>query len=296
MSEIELVFVVSDLHHGSTVGLCPPEVTLDGGGVYHYNLFQKWLWECWEDCTGCHWERKKRETKKDEMTGEICAPKRDGWMRQLAKRRPYAIVFLGDSIEGVHHDSVEIISSDVSVHAAIARQVCGALVEGATSVFMTRGTEVHVGTTESTLGQHVGGVYCKATKNFCWEQLQLRVNGILTHFKHHIGVSMRPWTTSMQYAAAIAAEQLNAVGLDHEPPRVIVRAHRHKFGEWSDEQGLVVVTPPWQQLTRHARKFTGGSLAQPGLVALDYADRDCYGNPRVHSKRYRPAPDEVIEL
>ena len=290
-----LVFVVSDTQCGSTVGLCPPEVTVEGGGNYQANVAQRWLWECWEDVTGCMWRPRKKRAE-DEMPGEISPPGKKGWMERTAGGREYAIVILGDAIEGCHHKQVEVIGNDVALHAAIARHIFGALVENASRVFVVRGTEVHVGTVENGLGQHVGGKYCRATKSFAWEQLQLKVRGVLSHFKHHISVSMRPWTTSMQFAAAIASEQLNAIGLDHSAPRVVCRAHRHQYGEWRNNQGLVVVSPPWQLLTRFARKVTQASLSQPGMFALDYDDMDHYGLPRVHAKLYRPDADRVVSI
>ncbi len=165
--------MVSDLHCGSTVGLCPPEVTVEGGGSYEANLVQRWMWECWEDCTGCVWKR-KRSHQGDEMPGEISAPNRKGWIRRVAKGRKWALVINGDAVEGTHHHQVEVIGNDVALHAAIARQILGALAEGADKVYFVRGTEVHVGTVENGLAVHIGAKYCKANKTFCWEQLQLR--------------------------------------------------------------------------------------------------------------------------
>ena len=46
--------VVSDLHCGSTLGLCGPEpVELDDGGLYTPSAIQRWLWERWAD----YWRR-----------------------------------------------------------------------------------------------------------------------------------------------------------------------------------------------------------------------------------------------
>ena len=294
-SGIDLMFVVADTHCGSTVGLCPPAITLEGGGEYHANKIQRWMWDCWEDCTGCKWKRKKKHDV-DEMPGEISAPSKKGWIERVAKGRPWGLVANGDAIEGVHHKQVEVVGNDVAIHAQIARQVLGALCESSSVTFMVRGTEVHVGTVENSLGMHCGGRYDKSTKKFCWEQVQIRCNGVLMHAKHHISTSMRPWLTSMQFAAAIASEQLNSLGLGHEPPRVVCRAHRHQYGEFRSNLGLVVVSPPWQMLTRFARKVTQASLAQPGMYALDFADLDSYGLPRVHSKLYRAEPDEVLKV
>lgn len=292
---IELLVVIGDLHCGSTLGLCPPAVTVEGGGEYKANSVQKWMWEQWEDATGCLWTRKKSHGE-DEMPGQISMPKRDGWIRKIIGKRRAALIVNGDAIEGTHHHSVEVIGNDVALHRRIASHVLSPLAEYFEKVYVVRGTEVHVGTSESMLGQELGGVYCDATKAFCWEQLQLRVNDVLVHVKHHIGTSMRPWTTSMQFAAAISSEQLNAVGLDHEVPRVVCRAHRHQFGEFRHNQGMIVVGPPWQMMTRFARKVTQASLSQPGLYVLDFADLDCYGLPALHAKLYRPDPDETLTI
>jgi len=44
---------VSDLHCGSKVGLCPPEVELGSGNVVLHgsNLHQEWLWAVWHELT-----------------------------------------------------------------------------------------------------------------------------------------------------------------------------------------------------------------------------------------------------
>jgi len=266
-------------------------VTVEGGGTYHANDVQRWLWASWEDATGCRW-------KPDRAGGHfVTMPDRQGWIRKLAKRRKCGLVVLGDAIEGLHHHSVEVIGADELLHERIAETILAPLAEFFDTTFVIRGTECHVGVRESALGLKLGARYDKATKCFCYEQLQLRIRDTLCHFKHHIGSSMRPWTSSMQFAAALSSEQLNAIGLEHkEVPRVICRAHRHQYGEFRNNQGLIVVSPPWQMLTRFARRVTQASLAQPGLFALDFRDLDSYGLPRVHAKLYRPDADEVVEL
>ena len=42
-----IVAIISDLHAGSTVGLCPPRFTLDDGGDYVSSPAQRWLWRNW---------------------------------------------------------------------------------------------------------------------------------------------------------------------------------------------------------------------------------------------------------
>ena len=44
-----VIGIVSDVHAGSAVALCPPQVPLDDGGMYCASKAQSWLWENWGD-------------------------------------------------------------------------------------------------------------------------------------------------------------------------------------------------------------------------------------------------------
>ena len=48
-----VIAIASDLHCGSTIGLCPDTgIELDDGGWYEPSNAQKWLWEEWQN----HWD------------------------------------------------------------------------------------------------------------------------------------------------------------------------------------------------------------------------------------------------
>lgn len=64
--------IVADTHAGSTVGLCPPRVTLDDGGECAPSKEQRRMWGWWLE----YWQEVKRRQ------GEVVA------------------IFLGDMIEG----------------------------------------------------------------------------------------------------------------------------------------------------------------------------------------------------
>ena len=44
-----VVAIKSDVHAGSTLGPCPPDVRLDDGGLYLPSKPQSWLYECMQD-------------------------------------------------------------------------------------------------------------------------------------------------------------------------------------------------------------------------------------------------------
>ena len=269
------IVCVSDLHVGSTVGLMPPEAPVGKeGNIVQASPAQRWLWECWEAATGWSWERQ-------EWAG--------GWLDEVLGDGPYTLVVLGDAIEGRHHGTTELVSHDIEEHRMLAEEILHPLASAAETTYVVRGTECHARTIESSLGKTIGAKRCPATRDHCWEDLFLKPAGILTHFQHHVSTSTNPWTASGGFSKALIAEQANAVGFGHTPPRVIVRAHRHRFGCFKDQNGLIVCLPPWQLLTRFARKVTQQHLACPGLVVLDYDNLDDDNLPRVRHRIFRPS-------
>lgn len=268
---IKLVVVPSDFHFGSTVGLCSPLFETDEGSGYVANDIQGWLWECWTDAIG-------------------------PWLRGICKRDPFALVINGDMIEGRHHGTMQLIHHDIEVHKRLASHVIKPLADRASKTYVVRGTEVHTRTSEDAVAEQIEARPDPTTKRFCWEQLQLRVDGLLCHFKHHMGSSLRPWTSAAGLGVSLAIEQQLAVEYCHEAPTVVVRSHRHKFGLYQGPSGLIVATPPWQMLTRFARQVTQASLAVPGIVVLDFRGRKDGEMPRVHSRLYYPEPDVVVQI
>lgn len=262
---IDLIVFVADLHCGSTMGLMPPCVPTAEGNMVCANPAQVWLWKQWQHATG-------------------------EWLEAVTAGREWGLVINGDSIEGRHHSTMQLVHTDIEVHLGIASRVLSPLAAKAHRTYFVRGTECHARTLESQLGERLGAEKDPTTDDYCWEQLQLRVNGVLTHVKHHTSSGMRPWTRGGTIAKALAAEQLTAIQQGHEPPRVVVRAHAHYYDAYEGVGGLAILLPPWQMMTRYARAVTQASLSTPGIVAIDYAG----GTPKPIVQLYRPDPDPVV--
>ena len=117
-----LIRVVSDLHAGSTVALCPPKIQLDDGGEYHASKPQLWLWERWQ-----HFWRE----------GEQLRRRLDAHCIDL---------FNGDMTEGDHHKTTQILSGNPTAQAAVVDAVMKVpLATKPDNIVMIRGTEAHVG-------------------------------------------------------------------------------------------------------------------------------------------------------
>ncbi len=267
---IKKVLVISDTHIGSTKGLLNPGFKTLEGNEIKLNAMQEWLWMCWI---------RANEFVADVTNGE-----------------PYALVINGDVIEGVHHQTKEIWSPLIQDQVEASLQILAPLSEAAAKTFVIRGTECHVGNTEEVVGKVLNAEKDHQTGNNSFDRLTLDLNGIRHVFRHHIGTSVRRGLAGTQLSANLVEEQVEAVNNGEPIPRVVCCAHRHKFGTYTDGNGLCVVSPPWQGLTRFGHKVVSQARSQPGLYILDYENKQMGQLPEVISKCYTAPHPQAIQL
>lgn len=274
MKPLLLNVVLSDIHCGSKLGLMPPGFVDIGGNEIKQNPIQAFLWDAWR--------------------------RAEDFIGQVADGDPYALTINGDAIEGVHHGGHQLISNQKDDHIACAEQILRPIARPAREVFMVKGTECHTTETELTLGKILGAVKDpdahrrKAAHAF--DRLQVNMHGCECAFSHHIGVSIRDYLEATQLSV-VANQELAAAARNREtPPRVIGRAHRHRFGAFTNGFELVFVTPPWQAQTRHVHKVVTGVRCHPGVVILDWRDSEKGGLPRLHHKIYEAPKQTTIRV
>lgn len=258
----KLVCVLSDLHAGSTLGLLPPNfITLEGNEVTP-NAIQQWLWQCWLDAI----EFIKTVKGDDEMV----------------------LVCNGDALEGNHHRTKQIISPDVADHVNAAYAILEPVVQLASKSYMVLGTECHTGTREISLANMLGFERNpdSTKKNRAFDKLQIEVNGVPTDFRHHTNCTTRPYLESGMMGPMLAAEILEAVRNNETPPRVVCGAHRHRYGTFSDGHAMMVISAPWQALTRHGGKVVPHARTKPGIFLLDYRNQEPGELPIVRQRLY----------
>jgi hypothetical protein len=266
----ELVLVISDLHVGSTVGLLPPNYQTIEGNVIELNAVQRFLWEAWQDM--------------------------NEWVARETAGSNYAVVINGDLIEGDHHGTKQIWSKDTSDHVAAAAEVLQPVLSRASSFFIVQGTESHTNNHEISLGKILRAEKNPDTGLPAFTRLHLSVRGCLCAFRHHIGTSVRSWTNATQLAAVLAEETIQAVNNGEAPPQVVCAAHRHKFGTYSNGRGAVIVSPPWQLLTRFGHKVVPEARTQPGAYLLDWRGLPDGSLPRVHERLYAAPKQSTVTL
>lgn len=269
--------VVSDIHAGCQLGLCPPEVTLDEGGTYNQSPLQRKLWAMWEEFWG--------ETVPAYTHGE-----------------PYAVLFNGDAIDGVHHNSTTQITHNMKDQAAIALEILKPVVDLCEGrYYHVRGTEAHVGksaSVEEGLAHALGAVpdAHQHARNDIW----MKVGDGLVHALHHIGS-----TGSLAYETTAVMKELTesfveAARWGRRPPDMIVRSHRHRYVELaiphSRGKARAVVTPCWQGKTPFCWKIPGARLATPmfGGIVIRWAEES--QTLFMREKVWTVEPSPVVEV
>ena len=120
-ASIHQVVVVSDLHSGDALSLCPLEgFRLDDGGWYKPSKIQRDLWEYWRK----FW---------------------DTYVPMWTRGEPYGIVFNGDSVEGCIRGASHPVTSNSETKREVFHELMAPEVKKATHYWHLRGTEAHVG-------------------------------------------------------------------------------------------------------------------------------------------------------
>ena len=269
--------VISDLHAGCQMGLCPKEpVRLDGGGFYAPSKVQAKVWDWWEEFWGA-------------------------WIPDVTKGEPYDLCLNGDVLDGRHHNAVTQISQNLTDQEKIAEAILRPVVEKCEGrLFWIRGTEAHSGPSgenEESLARQLGAIPSESGQYARYE-LWYRIGGKgLVHITHTIGT-----TNSMAYESTAPMKELTDAYVESarwskEPPDVVVRSHRHRNIETRIQtyKGFCTscITAGWQLKTPFVFK-TGArqQLPQIGGTLVRRGDEDTYtrhfvrtlGRPRVEGE------------
>jgi len=264
---IRNIIVIGDTHCGSSVGLLPPGVEMDEGKPLPLNPTQEWLWESWNN----FW----------------------AWAYGTLGSEPFALVHIGDMIDGRHHGTTQLASGNLSVQARIAVAALQGPVNKATKTFFIRGTEAHVGQSaefEEMTARQLVKADEKSKPVTRWD-LWVELGADLIHFAHHIST-----TSSHAYKSSplmrLMAASFGAAG-EHgfKPPTIMVRGHCHDYTEVKRAHCRVVTCPCWQTKTGFVWKFAtiepvvvGGLLIRSGKDGVHIRER-LYTEPRQASVR-----------
>ncbi len=253
MSTKRLV-VISDLHAGCRLGLCPSGgVVLDDGGMYLPSDLQLKLWSMWSE----FWE---------------------DFVPEVTEGKSWSLVVNGDAVDGVHHGTTTQVSHNTLDQVRVAKDILEPLVARAAGYYHVRGTEAHSGKSghlEEQLAESLGAIPSQQGQ-YARHELWKKVGGHLVHLAHHVdGGGGSEAAGPYRELQGIFAESAR---WGRQPPDVIVRSHRHRFivteiptgrvagasrGRKPSSTAACVVTPGWQGRTPFAYRSSLGRVSTP---------------------------------
>ena len=232
------VLIVSDFHCGHEVGLTPPKWNPDYAAD-HSSEYRSYMW--------------------------------DKYFKTVDALKPIdVLVGNGDLVDGrgERSGSLELIVLDRLLQAEMAAEVINVAEAG--KVYITRGTDYHVGYDESweevvaerTHAERIGDV------------INLDVNGLMFSFRHHIGGSQTPLGRTTPLAREAVWNALWNVRQGFPLADVLVRSHVHYFAYAGGAQWLAMTTPGLQGYgTRYGERRLSG-LIDFGLVVFDVISKE----------------------
>jgi len=252
-----LLVTFGDTHCGSTRGLMLPKGVEDvDGNIILPNPLQKIIIQQWYEC----WNMVKEKRKGKRLV----------------------IVCMGDSVEGIHHDTTQVVSRRVESHEEIATEMYDEALRIADFgsgdlLFFLSGTEEHTDSgsqSEERVARdfsHIA-IIDKTNSRYTWEMLRLNINGVLCDFAHH-GASpgMRHHTkeNSLRYTLrSLASDNIDS---GEAVPNLVFSAHCHAlvmsgkiYANKYEIEGVII--PSFQFKTGYAIKVFPYKLSDIGLV------------------------------
>ena len=215
---------------------------------------------------------------------------------ELAGPDPFDLLVNGDAIEGRHHGTTQLVHADPSVQARIAVGCLKPLAELANRVFLTVGTNVHVGSSEYSIGDKLNAEKHPDTDLRAAQNWQIDYNGCLVSARHHIGTSGRAALYATQLSVRLAEERTQALNAGHRVPDFLVRSHRHTAGYYASGSAGIITTPAWQVLTEHGHKVVGDAVPVVGGFFLDWRGLPKKALPVVHVEEltWQPAQPGIV--
>jgi hypothetical protein len=237
---MKAIVVISDLHIGSTLGLCPEDgLQVSDGGCYLPNKFQTTLWKFWKDFWG------------------------DFVPRQVAGAESVTLVVNGDPVEGLHHQQTGIITNNLNFQEEGAIRVLNTIptIIKFDHKYLVRGTEAHSEPGNQSDERLAKGTGCEKNEigEYSSWQIWLEVNGVLIQFAHHISGTQSFAYESTAPMRELVAGLVESAQWGSKIPQIFVRSHRHRFIPVSIpyKNGRIwcIITAAWQLKTGFAEKI-----------------------------------------
>ena len=282
MTDNYLFVFCADTHCGSSMGLIKPEpFPLHDGGEYNPGPTQLLIWRVWEAA----WEKVAKERK----------------------GRKLIIVHAGDAVEGMHHQTTQVVSSRLEEHEQIhldcmdwAMQKSKFDEKKGDAIYYISGTEEHAGNgsrSEETIAGDLDGVVPMNDNRKTWDHIRKSVNGVGFDVSHHgANLGNTPLTEENGMYQKLKAIYFDSLNYKQPLPNFWIRAHLHRFAHvrYDGIQGSIdgFVLPSFQMKTGYVYKRFNGRTP-PSDLGLVWVYVDADGGSRWDRCLHRVDQDEV---
>ncbi len=277
-----ILVVTGDHHANSTVGLCPPTVSLDDGGYYHASAGQRWIWNCW-------------------LT----------FWRQVQKLKdqsncPITWLILGEIADDLKHSKTQLITTNPADIIEIGLETITHQADLVDELIVIRGTEAHTGPSACLDEEIARRLLAKRSPSGTMSHWEFRgeFSGVVIDAQHHPAASSRVPHTRGNEAGRLASRIFYEYSIDNiirlrtgrdlAPwPHLVLRGHNHWPADSGDNQPgghpvaaiRAIITPSWQLPTAFGYRLGGGRLPIGGLIITC-----CDGRFTVHKIYFLPQP------
>jgi hypothetical protein len=252
----KVIVIIADTHTGGYTGVCSKNgIALDTGAVITPSKFQQFLIDSWEDFF---------YTFVPSVTTGI---------------KSKILVHNGDAIDGVHHESAEVVPSVQSQEQAFV-EMMKPIREQYDTYIQMRGTEVHGGIAEQSterVAELLGSLKEKSTGRYSHLEKWIDCEGVILQLSHHIET-----TRSVAYETSAPMRELVTVWIENSQwgmkmPDIIVRSHRHRYTcvtlPTRGQDIACIVTPSWQLKTHYTYKIDRLRMPHIGGIVIICEDK-----------------------
>ena len=259
----KILLVISDLHVGSTVGLCPRDGLMGDDGVrIQPSRFQQGLCDAF-----------------DNLIQRTLA------IKKVNKR---ALIVNGDSVDGSHHNTVALMTNNIDRQEAGAAEILGGISKHFDRIYVNRGTEAHVqqsAQSEERVARAINAEKDELGNHSAW-QLWLEVEGLVFNVAHHISTTSSAAYESSAVMRELVAAMVEAGQWGQKVPNVLLRSHRHRYIELNipSQHGNIkaAVTPGFQLRTPFVEKIDRLRLPNIGGLIVIVEDGLCQIIPIIY--------------
>jgi len=253
---------LADPHVASTKGLVWPGWNLEEGGTTSLDLPQSIRYRHFIEC---------------------CENVRDA-----RKRKRLILASNGDLVDGVHHETTELVTRNKDEQARMAAKFLEVAMDimkfdagKGDLLFVVSGTDAHVGNIEDAIARDLDAVPFRKGENdkdgkYAHPELRLDIHSKRVWLAHHaLKVGGREWTAENSTLADLRNIYFRELEANRQPPDLVLGAHYHRPREavfmrnGKVMQGYIL--PPFQNRTRYAQRVAPNEFTRMGMRWFEIA-------------------------